>query len=200
MRIWLLSLVSISVLLAGACVKGTPYYKDAQANATPELTPTPKPDDSKPFRDAVAELTKVPSSVKLSGDGYIKGKAARYRQWKSLDDKSSTWSWDSSSLPISKAETPADVETVVLEKCIEVSMGTFVQKIGTGDTIGEKIPAFGWKCDVTIIDKTIPAVVGRKSFESEINDREVVQEGAKEIKRSMPIVEMNKYLKNLPKQ
>ncbi len=203
MRIWLLGLVSISVLLAGACIKGEPYYKDAQANATPEQTPTPKPDDSKPFRDAAAALTKVPGSVKLSGDGYIKGKTALFYQSITLADKnkkdqSTTWTWNDSS-PYPRADMPEEVQTVILRKCVEESMGTFVQSSGVVNGT-EKIPAIGWKCDVTVIDKSIPAVVGRKTFESEIKERELVSEGSKELRRSPPLVEIDKYLKALPRQ
>jgi hypothetical protein len=197
----LLVLLSVCLFLVGACGKGTPYYKDAQANASPTPASTPKPDDSKPFREAAAELTKVPGTVRLSGDGYFKGKAVRYVQNISLaaNDRAIMWTVDPNLLPVAQAETPTEVETVVLQKCVEVSMGTFVQSFGVANG-NEKIPAFGWKCDVTIIDKTIPAVVGRKSFESEIKERELVSEGSKELRRSPPLVAIENFLKTLPKK
>ena len=203
MRKSLLAIFSLCLFLGAGCGKGTPYYKDAQSQATPESSPTPKPDESKPFRGLEAELTKVPGTVKISGDGYIRGKTARFlqsiaRENKDRKDKVS-WSYDPYLDSVQRALTPADVETVVLQKCVEMQMGMFQESIGIAN-VGEKVPAFGWKCDVTLIDKTIPAVVGRKSFESEIKEMETVREGDKEIKRSPPLVEINNYLKRLPKK
>lgn len=203
MRSSCLGIFLVCIFLAAGCGKGTPYYKDAQSQATPEPTATPKPDESKPFRGLEEELAKVPATVKLSGDGYIKGKTARFLQSISRENKDKkdkvTWSYDPFLDAVQRALTPADVGTVVLQKCVEMQMGMFQQDIGVAK-IGEKVPAFGWKCDVTVIDKTIPAVVGRKSFESEIKDLETVREGAKEIKRSPPLVEINNFLKALPKK
>ncbi len=204
MRNFLIGFVSLCLFTAAGCGKGTPYYKDAQSQATPEPTVTPKPYEGKAFMGPVeAELTKVPGTVKLSGDGYIKGKTARFyqsidRESKDKKDKPS-WTYDTNLDAVQRAFTPSDVETVVLQKCVEVQMGMFQQDIGIAK-IGEKVPAFGWKCDVTVIDKTIPAVVGRKSFATEIKESETVREGAKEIKRSPPLVEINNYLKGLPKK
>ena len=203
MQNFLVGFVSLCLFIAAGCGKGTPYYKDAQSQATPEPTATPKPDESKPFRGLEAELTKVPGTVRLSGDGYIKGKTARFLQSISRENKDKkdkvTWSYDPYLDSVQRALTPADVGTVVLQKCVEVQMGVFQESLGFTN-VGDKVPAFGWKCDVTVIDKTVPAVVGRKSFESEIKELETVREGAKEIKRSPPLVEINNYLKALPKK
>lgn len=200
----LIGIVLLCLFIAAGCGKGTPYYKDAQSQATPEPTVTPKPYEGKAFMGPVeAELTKVPGTVKLSGEGYIKGKTAKFHQSIDLESKDKndkpSWTYDTNLDAVQRALSPAEVETVVLQKCVEVQMGMFQNSIGA-TTYGEKIPAFGWKCDVTVIDRTIPAVVGRKSFETEIKESETVREGAKEIKRSPPLNKIHDYLKDLPKK
>jgi hypothetical protein len=150
----------------------------------------------------VDELTKMPAKV-IPGDGYIKGPPVMFFQSISLDakDKKEEPRWVHNDNPsIGKnlhAQTPEEAQTVVLQKCDEVSLGLFANMVG--DTVvGDKIPSYGWKCEITVIDRTIPAVVGRKSFETEKKERQMVGEKTKEIRLTPPYGEIKKYLDSLP--
>jgi hypothetical protein len=178
----LLSFICACALLNTGCGAIQNLANKNTASPTPIPSPTLKPDYSKPFRAVVDDLTKIPAKV-IPGDGYIKGPPVKFFQ--SLIGK------------LMHAQTPEEAQTVVLQKCDEISFGLFAYMVG--DTVvGDKIPSYGWKCEITVIDRTIPAVVGRKNFETEKKEREMVSEKTKEIRLTPPFGEIKKYLDSLP--
>ena len=204
---YLLVCISVTCLLAasGCGLIANLGNKNTQKSPTPSEIPTPKPDTDKPFRDATDALTKMPTMVRISGDGYIKGKPALFSQSisREVKEKKTKAPWTHhdffSMKKIETAKSPDEVGTVILQKCEEISMGTFGQELAV-NVVVDKIPAFGWKCEVTIIDKSIPAVVGRKTFETKKEEMRIVREGDKEITTSPPSVEIERYLNALPQK
>jgi hypothetical protein len=198
----LLSFICACALLNTGCGAIQNLANKNTASPTPIPSPTLKPDYSKPFRAVVDDLTKIPAKV-IPGDGYIKGPPVKFFQSNSLEAKEKKekprWVHDDNPLigKLMHAQTPEEAQTVVLQKCDEISFGLFAYMVG--DTVvGDKIPSYGWKCEITVIDRTIPAIVGRKNFETEKKEREMVSEKTKEIRLTPPFGEIKKYLDSLP--
>jgi hypothetical protein len=169
----------------------------APAAATPKVV---KPYEL--FQPKAAEFSKLPAKVQLTSQPYIKGKAVYYHRHTSLKDKSEkkmiAWVYQERTPFLSgvTAEKPEEVETVVLEKCDEISLGSYA--LGAGGK--EKIPAFGWKCEITIVDKTIPAVIYRKTFQNKLEEFKIISGSGKEDRESPPSNEIGEFLKNLPQK
>jgi hypothetical protein len=152
------------------------------AAAAPSPSPTATPDRYKiggdrgqAFYKRKEEFIKLPAKVQLTPEPYLKGKAAFYHyhvepekpkpDWwlvNNLDGHTHTFSYENVIRDVT-ALMPDEVETVVLWKCQQVRKGSYVVR----DT-GRSIPAYVWSSDLTIVDRTIPAVVYRKKFEGEL--------------------------------
>ena len=94
------------------------------------------------------------------------------------------------------AKKPEEVETVILEKCDEISLGSYARS-NPGEK-AETIPAFGWKCEITIVDKTIPAVIYRKTFQNKLEELKIISGSGKEDRAAPPSNEIGEFLKSLP--
>ena len=173
-----------------------------QTTPTPSPTETPRPVEARDlFRPKEAEFTKLPAKTQLTAAPFIKGKAVLYTQSVSLDAKAKNekplWVFDANILtrkyPV--AQKPEEVGTVLLQKCDEFPMGNYATQFTE-----EKIPSYGWKCEVTIIDKTIPAVIHRKSFQTQMKEAEMTSKDKKEIRRNPPLTEINDFLNGLPQK
>jgi hypothetical protein len=168
----------------------------------PTPTPTPEPDNSRTavFTAKKEEYTTLPKKVQLTTTPYIKGKLVNYIQWNEVErDKRVPPFWTfvdtsafNTTLPLAK--TPEEVGTITLEKCDQHSDGFFT----SGDN---KIPAYGWKCELTIIDKTISAVIYRKTFESrKLQNTESVRNNRGKVEAEKPSIEMSQFLDKLPQK
>lgn len=152
----------------------------SQESPSPTLTPTASPDSntrkSDVFVEREAEFTRLPAKVQLAKEPYIKGKIVVYEKLLKIAEKDVTWThytnfgfngydYDEKFKNI-YAKTPEETQTVVLNSCQQIKLGDYeIEPTGGGDK--RKLPGLGWKCGVTLIDRTIPAVVYRKTFESE---------------------------------
>ncbi|CAN5647885.1 hypothetical protein BH20ACI4_BH20ACI4_30630 [soil metagenome] len=87
---------------------------------------------------------------------------------------------------------------MILEKCEEISLGSYNGSITGKDS--EKIPAYGWKCEITIVDKTIPAVVYRKTFQNKLEELKLISGSGKEDRAAPPSNEIGEFLESLPQK
>jgi hypothetical protein len=97
-----------------------------------------------------------------------------------------------------RARSVEEVGTVALIECRKIKKGNFVQ---TGSNSDEKIPGYDLSCNVTLVDRSIPAVVYRKKFDSELlmveDSTSVSLSGPKELVARTPTSEMDEFLLKL---
>jgi len=198
------SLLLIVIFSLGGCgFIGNSGDKETVNSSPPAATPTVIKGDEL-FRPKREEFTKLPAKVQLTGQPYIKGKAVYYHRHISLKDKSekrmTAWVYQERTPFLSgvTAEKPEEVETVILEKCDEISLGSYARSF-SGEK-SETIPAFGWKCEITIVDKTIPAVIYRKTFQNKLEEFKIISGSGKEDRAAPPSNEIGEFLKNLPQK
>lgn len=93
-------------------------------------------------------------------------------------------------------QNPAEVGTVILLKCDEISLGNYATFGGSGS---QRIPVFGWKCEVTIVDRSIPAVIHRKTFQNKSEELKLITKNEKdEVREPPPYNEINEFLRSIP--
>ena len=185
---------------SAAVTSNNKQLPQSQPASSPNATPSIY-DISYLFFSKEAELTKLPAKTQLTDQPYIKGEAVLFKQETPREKKAkgekARWGFDLelSNKKIPAAKKPEDVGTVILNSCNEIPIGSY-----EGYDLGTKIPAYGQKCDVTIIDKTIPAVIYRKTFQSQLEKNEIVTRDTKEIKKLPPSTEIYNFLESLPKK
>ena len=192
------SILAMGLVVTSGC--GSSSNRQVSQQSAPSPSATPRITDTRSLLQIKeAEFTKLPARVQLTKEPYIKGKVAPYFQHVSVEDKGQNkkalWIFDTHSAydrKYSLAQSPEEVGTVILNKCDEVSMGDYLK----GFT--EKIPAYGWKCEITIVDKTIPAVIYRQTFQTEFKNVELTRKDDKRISGPPPSIAMNKFLADLP--
>ena len=94
------------------------------------------------------------------------------------------------------AESPEEVQTVVLEDCS-------VRRVGFYPTRGNPprdFPAFAITCDVTIVDREIGAVVYWKRFESKVTEETTADSIKNFISMDSVFSEIVLFLKRLPRR
>jgi hypothetical protein len=100
-----------------------------------------------------------------------------------------------------RARSIEEVGTVALIECRKIKKGTFVQ---TGSSTGEKIPGYDLSCNVTLVDRSIPAVIYKKQFDSELlmveDSTSVSLSGPKELVARTPTSEMDEFLLKLQRR
>ncbi|HUR99812.1 MAG TPA: hypothetical protein VMZ26_17235 [Pyrinomonadaceae bacterium] len=111
--------------------------------------------------DLLEELSREPTKESLTDKPYLNGKIVllendgnRYKPYRNLSEE-----FDAQ-LGSSYATDPTNIQTVVLIKEEKVDGGTYVDANGKPRARG-----VGFSCKVTIIDRTIGAVIFRKKFE-----------------------------------
>ncbi len=209
--IFLLGIGGIAILfyLRSNTNRSLTVYDSNSATSTPMPSPETTPDlykqDSdrrETFGSYEAEFTKLPSKVQLTGKPYIKGKVAFYNRdveigetdpvWLLDNDFASTSSFDEKVKDI-KAKTPGEVQTVVIRKCTQYKKGNYIVSSRT-------IPGYAWKCDVSIVDRTISAVIFKKSFAGTLEKELSVPVGATEVEGYIPYEEISDFVGKLPRQ
>jgi hypothetical protein len=105
----------------------------------------------KPFKDRLPEYTAITRTQ--VGDPYLKGKIIAIDKNRNIIDK---LYYDLSEEL--RANTPEEVGTIVWLQCDENVVGYY------GSTQTEGSEATYWTCDVTIIDKSIPAILEKRNF------------------------------------
>jgi hypothetical protein len=194
------SLAAVALFLMSGC--GSSSTKQQAQQPTPSPSATPKSVERQNLSQSKeAEFTKLPAKVQLAEEPYVKGKAVLYFQTVSLEKKAKSekalWVYDKdiNQRRFPFAENPEEVGTVILRKCKEISLGNYVKQFTE-----EKIPAYGWKCEITIVDKTVPAVISRKTFQTELKEVAMTGKEDKEIRSAPPYIVMNKFLDDLPQK
>ena len=166
----------------------------------------------------VDNLARLPSKTQLASEPYLNGKLfvveTRDKQNYVSDTSgpgcrmSKDCSRDAGCSPTSfdkftdvRARSVAEVGTVALIECRKIKSGQFVQ---TGSSSGEKIPGYDLSCNLTLVDRSIPAVVYKKIFESKLlmveDQTNVGLTGPKELVARTPTSEMDDFLLKLPRR
>lgn len=100
-----------------------------------------------------------------------------------------------------RARSVEEVGTVALIECRKIKKGDFVQ---TNSSSHEKIPGYDLSCSVTLVDRSIPAVIYRKQFNSELlmveDSTSVSLSGPKELVARTPTTEMDEFLTKLQRR
>jgi len=164
------------------------------------------------------ELAHLPAKSQLVSSPYLKGKLflveTRDKRNYAVDlsgpgcRMSKDCSRDAGCSPTSydkftdvRARSVDEVGTVALIECRKIKHGEFVQ---TGSTSGEKIPGYDVSCNLTLVDRSIPAVIYKKTFDSQLlmveNQTSVSLTGAKELVARTPTSEMDDFLLKLPRR
>lgn len=205
--------VALLILMVLGCslFRGNFNSSSPNQSSTPYPTPTPTPDlyaeESKmqnAFDEKESQFTKMPSKTQLVKEPYIKGKAAFYSEQKEIGDKTGIWLLDNrltaldtsgfeKSVKDVTAQTPDEVQTIVLRKCQQVFKGNYVVE-------GRTIPGYIWRCDLTIIDRELEAVVFRKNFQSKLETEVSVLAGDEEIDAGIPYDKIYEFLGGLPRK
>lgn len=118
----------------------------------------------KKLMPSVVDLTRLPPNVELTSEPYIKGKIAVFEAKENSGNnlKDKTYFMDNyyfREMGESSAVAPEEVGTVALLDCRKVNKGVYT----TND--GREYPAETIDCELTMIDRSIPAVIIRKKFE-----------------------------------
>ncbi|MCY7345333.1 MAG: hypothetical protein LH614_03860 [Pyrinomonadaceae bacterium] len=149
---------------------------------------------------AVSDLTKIPTRVEVAAEPYIKGKIAVFQvledKGKYVRDKKDKIYFMQTSyfrnLQEIYAAAPEEVGTVALVDCRTLQKGVYT----TND--GREMPAEVEDCELTLIDRSMPAVVFKKKFEKEPDDKRRVY--ANSVVRQTAQQDIEAFLKNLPRK
>lgn len=94
------------------------------------------------------------------------------------------------------ANSVAEVKTIVQINCFNIPDGEYIN-----EKTKEKIPAFSVRCDVDLIDNTIPAVIARKEFANkDLPEKTRLKPTDKEIIAPEPAKEIQTFVRNLPRR
>ena len=98
-----------------------------------------------------------------------------------------------------RARSVEEVGTVALIECRKIKQGDFVQTRS-----GEKVPGYDLSCNVTLVDRSLPAVVYKKKFDSKLlmveDSTSVSLSGPKELVARTPTTEMDEFLLKLARR
>jgi len=193
-------LCMLAILLTTACAN-----RSANTNSrSPYERPTPLPtstideiarlktENQRRLQDNVAEYARLPGSSQMTGQPYINGKAVAL----SKDADQKEYTLDRSLLSEATtviAESPEEVGTVVL-------VTTRRQRFATYTITGsDHIPAYILFADLTIVDRSIPAVIYKKTFKGERPEEVVdVSRYETEIVGTDPTYKISEFLAKLP--
>jgi hypothetical protein len=139
------------------------------------------------------DLAKLPPKEQLTNEPYIKGKVVMVRQ--NEGGKPYVNNMDNGQFGETYARTPEEVQTVALVNCSKTQKGNY----RTNENPPRELPAFSTDCNLTLIDRTIPAVIFKKRFEAKLDEKAGVTAQTKEV-NSYAEHEMSDFLKALPRK
>ncbi len=159
-----------------------------------------KPEGSKNPRDAAkrlsaaaGDLAKLPPKEQLTPEPYVRGKLVMVRQ--SPTGAFYVDAFDAGELGDVYAQTPEEVQTVALTICQRTQKGTY----RTDEKPPRDLPAYATDCDVTLIDRSLPAVIFKRRFEAKLDERAGGIANTQEI-NSFPDYQIRDFLKTLPRK
>ncbi len=125
---------------------------------------------------------------------YVKGKVVFV--YKRAGNKSEFLTSDRLAMGELYATSVAEAKTIVQINCFNIPDGEYIN-----EKTKEKIPAFSVRCDVDLIDNTIPAVIARKEFENKnLPEKTRLKPTDKEIIAPEPAKEIQTFVRNLPRK
>ncbi len=96
------------------------------------------------------------------------------------------------------ADSYNEAETVIQIAC---SKGERLGDYVTKDAMQKKFPAYASNCKISVIDKTIPAIIAQKNLVGTyLSEEEKFNDLDKAVRASPPYVEIGTFIKNLPKR
>lgn len=132
--------------------------------------------------------------VEEVAEPYVKGKVVFV--YKRAENKSEFLPADRADLGELYAQSVAEVGTVVQINCFNIEEGEYIM-----EKTQERIPAFIVRCEVDVIDNTIPAVIVRKEFVNDkLPDTTTIKPGDTRIVATSPYKEIRDFVRNLPRQ
>lgn len=152
---------------------------------------------SKKMRASVDDLTRVPPNVELTGEPYIKGKIAVFQVLgkKADNPKDKTYflqNYYFREMGESYATAPEEVGTVALLDCKTLQKGAYK----TSD--GRERPAMIEDCELTMIDRSKPAVIFKKKFEKTPSEEATAYGNSMALQSAQ--TDILQFLKGLPKR
>jgi hypothetical protein len=150
------------------------------------------------------EVAAFKAPGKIAKEPYLKGKVLIVSQTyfgKIGGDGSYIFDKQPESYGLTKdsiAETLSQADTLIQILCTK---GERIGDYVTADADKKKFPAFASKCNVSVVDKTIPAVIAQKSFiGSSLAENESFTTTEKEFRAPPPTSEIQEYIKKMPKK
>jgi hypothetical protein len=193
-------------LLQGARRQNNFANSNSSINSQPVNAQPVKP-SFKDFQNEAKEIGSVSAPLKLNPKAKIKGKIAlieksdygTYEMKGFSYDGSDYYQFDLDKYDLAKdklAVKREEIDTLILRSC---DKGKQIGQYSVSD--GSKIPAFALDCKVSIIDYRIPAVVAEKKFSSRELAKDIkITSATKEWTAYEPSEEMEKYIKNFPRE
>jgi hypothetical protein len=144
------------------------------------------------------ELSQIPPREQLTAQPYIKGRALVVSKKQDppgmLIEDPIVWGSDEAKELM--AESPEQVETVVVLNFSKEAAATYQVEGGTGSLYGHREV-----CEVILIDRSIPAVTHRKTFRGpDLPPRKVVREGQPEVLSPVDLTTVRNYVMRLPRR
>jgi hypothetical protein len=144
--------------------------------------------------NAVAnDFAKLPPKEQLTNEPYIKGKIVVVRQ--NDGGKPYVNNMDNKQFGETYANTPEEVQTVALLSCTKTQRGVYRTK----ENPPRELPAYSNDCDLTLVDRTIPAVIFKKRFEGTVEETTSVTANTKEIIKYAEH-DIREFFKSLPRK
>ena len=154
------------------------------------------------FNEKQAELVQIPKKTSPVKNPYLKKKTVFYSKGINFGETDARWIFDSSLAGISDliAEDPQEVKTVVLKVCRQVKSETpYFIDLNKDGKKEKEIAVFYWTCHVTIIDRTVSAVIFQKTFDSKpFNSLVFDYDSTDKYEIPMPNFAIEAFLKKLP--
>jgi len=190
----------LAVLVTTACATRTANTNSPSIYEMPSPSPTStvdeiarlKSENQRRLQENVSEYARLPGSSRMTGQPYINGKAIAL----SKDTEDKEYSLDGGLLSEATtvvAESPEEVGTVVLVTRRRQKFATYTI------TGSDHIPAYILFADLTIVDRSIPAVIYKKTFRGERPEEVVdVSRYETEIVGTDPSNKISEFLGKLP--
>jgi hypothetical protein len=174
-----------------------------QPSAAPTVTSSVRSLDQMmiEFNEKQDDLVKIPEKILQVKNPYLEGKVVFYTKGINLGETDARWIFDSAPAELGYliAETPDDVKTVVLKVCKQVKLNKpyFIDSDRDGKKEKE-IKLIYWSCDLSIINRTLAAVIFKKTFDSKPGDLFQFENNQADIyEMPMPNGSIDAFLKKL---
>ena len=157
--------------------------------------------------NSAGEFSRLPARTQLTEQPYLKGRMLLLRRQgdgpyayapaTSSECQTSSVAYSADVLADIRAWSPEEVESVALVDCRRERRGTYV----TEETPSRRLPAYISICDLSLIDRTVPAIIHRRSFTSQNPGRMTsICRDTTEVVEPPPYIALDQYLLGLPRR